>query len=142
MSANYQNLESQILGLPRILKEPAGPVCVHLFQQSIDTGEIPKERSFASICPLFKKSDRSLACNYRAVSLTCITCKLLEHIVGIISNSRLPWWKWANPRNVTYLHVDIICGPTTCIRLRSANTVRFQRKCLRFKEYQTECQTR
>ena len=37
----------------------------HLFQQSIDTGEIPKEWSLANICPLYKKGDRSLACNYR-----------------------------------------------------------------------------
>ena len=66
------------------LKELAtelGPVFAHLFQQSIDTGEIPKEWSLANVCPLFKKSDRSLACNYRPVSLTCVPCKLLEHIV-------------------------------------------------------------
>ena len=69
---------------PRILKELAtelGSVFAHLFQQSIDTGEIPKEWSLANICPLFKKSDRSLACNYRPVSLTCVPYKLLEHIV-------------------------------------------------------------
>ena len=69
---------------PRVLKELAtelGPVFAHHFQQSIDTGEIPKEWSLANICPLFKKSDRSLACNYRPVSLTCVPCKLLEHIV-------------------------------------------------------------
>ena len=53
----------------------------HLFQQSIDTGEIPKEWSLANICPLFKKGDRSLACNYRPVSLIYVPCKLLEHIV-------------------------------------------------------------
>ena len=35
----------------------------------------------ANICPLFKKGDRALACNYRPVSLTCVPCKLLEHIV-------------------------------------------------------------
>ena len=58
-----------------------GPVFAHLFQQSIDSGEIPKEWSLANICPLFKKADRSLACNYRPVSLTCVPCKLLEHIV-------------------------------------------------------------
>ena len=46
-----------------------GPVFAHLFQQSIDTSEIKKEWSLAYICPLFKKSDRSLACNYRPVSL-------------------------------------------------------------------------
>ena len=69
---------------PRVLKELAtelGPVFAHLFQQSIDTDEIPKEWSLANICPLFKKSDRSLACNYRPVSLTCVPCKSLEHIV-------------------------------------------------------------
>ena len=69
---------------PRVLKELAtelGPVFAHLFQQSIDIGEIPKEWSLANICPLFKKSDRSLACNYRPLSLTCVPCKLLEHIV-------------------------------------------------------------
>ena len=69
---------------PRILKELAaelGPVFTHLFQQSLDTGEIPEEWSLANICPLFKKGDRALASNYRPVSLTCILCKLLEHIV-------------------------------------------------------------
>ena len=69
---------------PRVLKELAkelGLVFAHLFQQSINTGEIPKEWSLANISPLFKKGDSSLACNYRPVSLTCIPCKLLEHIV-------------------------------------------------------------
>ena len=69
---------------PSVLKELAselGPMFAHLFQQSIDTGEIPKEWSLANICPLYKKGDRSLACNYRPVSQTCIPCKLLEHIV-------------------------------------------------------------
>ena len=68
----------------KVLKELAtelGPVFAHLFQQSIDTGEIPKEWPLANICPLFKKGERSLACKYRPVSLTCIPCKLLEHIV-------------------------------------------------------------
>ena len=69
---------------PRVLKQLAtelGPVFAHLFQQSVNTGEIPKEWSLANICLFFKKIDRSLACNYRPVSLTCVPCKLLEHIV-------------------------------------------------------------
>ena len=69
---------------PRVLKELAmelGPVFAHLFQQSINTGEIPKEWSLANICSLFKKGDGSLVRNYRPVSLRCSPCKLLEHIV-------------------------------------------------------------
>ena len=40
---------------PRVLQElvtELGPVFAHLFQQSIDTGEIPREWSLANICPL------------------------------------------------------------------------------------------
>ena len=69
---------------PRILKKLAaelGPVFTYLFQQSLDTGEIPEEWSLANICPLCKKGDRALASKYPPVSLTCILCKLLEHIV-------------------------------------------------------------
>ena len=43
---------------PRVLKELAselGPVFAHLFQQSIDTGEIPTEWSLAYICPPFQE---------------------------------------------------------------------------------------
>ena len=68
----------------RVLKELAtelGPIFAHLFQQSNDSGEIHKEWTLANIRPLFKKGDISLACNYRPVSLTCVPCKLLEHIV-------------------------------------------------------------
>ena len=59
----------------RVLKELAnelGPVFAHLFIQSLDTGDISKEWSLANICPLYKKGDRALACNYRPVSLTCV----------------------------------------------------------------------
>ena len=51
------------------------------FQQSIDKCEIPTGWSLAIICPLFKKEDRCLDCNYRPVSLTCVPYKLLEQIV-------------------------------------------------------------
>ena len=69
---------------PRVLKKLAdelGPVFAHLFQQSLDLGKIPTEWLLANIYPLFKKGDRALASNYRPVSLTCVPCKLLEHIV-------------------------------------------------------------
>ena len=50
-----------------------------MFLQSLDAGEIP--RLLANICPLFKKGDMTFACNYRPMSLICVPCKLLEHIV-------------------------------------------------------------
>ena len=52
-----------------------------IFTQSMDTGEIPRDWSLAKVAPIFKKGNRRLAENYRPVSLTCITCKLFEHIV-------------------------------------------------------------
>ena len=69
---------------PRVLKEltnELGPVFAHLFQQSLNTGEIPNEGLLVNICSLFKKVDRALFCNYRPVFLTCGPCKLLEHNV-------------------------------------------------------------
>ena len=67
-----------------ILKAAAtelAPALANLFQLSLDLGEIPQDWREASVVPLFKKVDRHLASNYRPVSLTSITCKLLEHIV-------------------------------------------------------------
>ena len=46
---------------PRVLKKLAtesGPIFAHLFRQSIDSGEIPKEWTLANISPLFKKGVR------------------------------------------------------------------------------------
>ena len=57
------------------------PIVHAIFTQSLDTGELPRDWSLANVAPIFKKGNRSLAENYRPVSLTCITCKLFEHIV-------------------------------------------------------------
>jgi hypothetical protein len=35
----------------------------------------------ANICPVFKKGKTFEAINYRPISLTCISCKLMEHII-------------------------------------------------------------
>ena len=67
-----------------MLKELANeldPVFAHLFQQFLDTSEIPKERLLANICPHFKREDRALACNCCPASLTYMPCKLLEGLV-------------------------------------------------------------
>ena len=52
-----------------------------LLQNSLNLGAIPDDWKSAHIFPLFKKGDKSNAGNYRPISLTSISCKLLEHIV-------------------------------------------------------------
>ena len=68
----------------RLLKECAkeiAPSLVLLFQASLKQSIVPTEWKHAFVTPIFKKGDRSLASNYRPVSLTSVCGKLLEHIV-------------------------------------------------------------
>ena len=52
-----------------------------LFQASLDQGVVPPDWKEANIVPLFKKGDKFLPENYRPISLTSLSCKLLEHVV-------------------------------------------------------------
>jgi hypothetical protein len=54
------------------------PILRCMFQLSLDSGTIPNDWRTASIVPVFKKGDKHLAANYRPISLTSITCKLME----------------------------------------------------------------
>jgi hypothetical protein len=53
----------------------------YIFQASIDTGVLPTQWKTAYVTPIHKKSAREEPSNYRPISLTCIPCKMLEHIV-------------------------------------------------------------
>ena len=69
---------------PRMLKESAeeiAPILRDIFQQSLDSGELPEDWLKANITALYKKGEKALPANYRPVSLTSICSKLLEHIV-------------------------------------------------------------
>ena len=71
----------------RILKECSGELADTLsdiFNQSLSTGQVPRDWRDASVAPAFKKGDRYNPVNYRPISLTCISCKVFEHI--IVSN--------------------------------------------------------
>eukprot|EP00745_Piridium_sociabile_P040062 TRINITY_DN76314_c0_g1_i2.p1 TRINITY_DN76314_c0_g1~~TRINITY_DN76314_c0_g1_i2.p1 ORF type:complete len:1167 (+),score=240.29 TRINITY_DN76314_c0_g1_i2:25-3525(+) len=52
-----------------------------IFQQSLDTGDLPRDWRSANIACAFKKGDKHQAENYRPISLTSVASKLLEHIV-------------------------------------------------------------
>jgi hypothetical protein len=75
----------------RLLKELATeitPALTLIFKASLHQGKIPEQWKKPCVTPLFKKGDRGKAANYRPVSLTSISCKIMEHIMhsNIISH--------------------------------------------------------
>ena len=69
---------------PMILRELRNEICniiQVIFNKSLDTGKLPSQWLDANISPIYKKGDRSLPSNYRPISLTCVLCKVMEHIV-------------------------------------------------------------
>ena len=67
-----------------ILKECAtvlAPILCQLWRNSLDTGDIAQVFKTQSVVPIFKKGSRSLAANYRPVSLTSHLVKLFERIM-------------------------------------------------------------
>ena len=71
----------------RVLKECSNeisPILALIFNESLARGDVPDEWRQANVSPVFKKGDKYDTANYRAVSLKCICCKTLEHI--LVSN--------------------------------------------------------
>ena len=68
----------------RFLKELAdqlAPPLSALFNQSLESGCIPDDWSKAFVSHVFKKGNVHKASNYHPVSLTCVACKFLEHVI-------------------------------------------------------------
>ena len=51
-------------------------------ERSVETGKLPSIWKQASVTPIFKKGEKLKPFSYRPLSLTCILCKTLEHIVA------------------------------------------------------------
>ena len=62
----------------KVAADEISPVLTKIFQTSLDTDEVPADWRKANIVPLFKKGDKHQASNYRPVSLTSVTCKVLN----------------------------------------------------------------
>ena len=68
----------------RVLKETASEISTivqHIFQQSYTTGKLPQAWTTGHVTPIYKKGNKSNPVNYRPISLTCILCKVMEHLV-------------------------------------------------------------
>jgi hypothetical protein len=53
-----------------------------IFKYSLSTHTLPDIWKLAYVKPIFKKGARCLPNNYRPVSLTCVCCKIFEHILS------------------------------------------------------------
>ena len=49
--------------------------------RSLDTGILLSDWLMASVCPVFKKGNRTSTANYRPISLTSVCSKTMEHII-------------------------------------------------------------
>ena len=81
---------------PRILKECAAELApsITLFNFSLDHGKLPSVWKSANVVPIHKSGERTLAENYRPVSLTSILVKSLEgivhkHVMKFLTHHRL-----------------------------------------------------
>ena len=72
------NINSRIL---KELREHTAPILTLLFIKSLETGTTPTDWKHANVAPVFKKGEKYKPVNYRPISLTCICCKLMEHII-------------------------------------------------------------
>ena len=71
----------------RVLKECSSeiaPILALIYNETLAQGTVPDDWRQANVAPIFKKGEKYDAADYRPVSLTCICCKTLEHI--IVSN--------------------------------------------------------
>ena len=57
-------------------------VLCFIFQQSLNSGCVPLDWKFALVNPVHKKGPCSDPGNYHPISLMCISCKLLEHVIS------------------------------------------------------------
>ena len=69
---------------PKVLREVADEIVdivVVIFDESLNKAEVPSDWLLSLIAVIFKKGKKTLAGNYRPVSLTCILCKCMEKII-------------------------------------------------------------
>ena len=69
------------------------PLCL-IYNQSLQSGQLPQDWKLANVTPVFKNGQRNLPNNYRPISLTSHACKVLEsiirdHIIAFLSDKNI-----------------------------------------------------
>ena len=70
---------------PRLLKETAELISsplAKIFKKSLKEKAVPSDWKIATVIPLHKKGSKDKAENYRPISLTSVTSKILEGIIN------------------------------------------------------------
>lgn len=78
-SSGLDNINSKIL---KNTIPTSSQILFHIFRQSLCTGQLPRDWKVAKVIPIFKAGCKDQVENYRPISLTSISCKLLEHIIA------------------------------------------------------------
>ena len=77
-AAGPDNLSSRIL---KELHHEIAPILTDICNCSLREGIVPDDWRNATVTPVYKKGPKTKAENYRPISLTCICCKVMEHII-------------------------------------------------------------
>ena len=74
---------------PRVLYELrcviVGPL-TKIFNDSLHSGIIPNDWKNSNVTVIFKKGKKDCVDNYRPISLTCISCKIMESVIRDYNN--------------------------------------------------------
>jgi len=76
------------------LKDQIAEPLAAIMRKTLDDGQVPEDWKSANVTPIFKSGAKSSPANYRPVSLTSVTCKMMEQIlkddiVGHLERSKL-----------------------------------------------------
>lgn len=78
-TSGINNINSKIL---KNTVSVSSKILFYIFQHSLNTGLIPADWKIAKVIPIFKNGDKNIVGNYRPISLTCICCEMMEHIIA------------------------------------------------------------
>ena len=77
-AAGPDNLTSRIL---KELHNEIAPMLTDIYNSSLRESKVPDDWRNAIVTPVYKKGPKIKAENYRPISLTCICCKVTDHVI-------------------------------------------------------------